>query len=435
MRQPPFAILCLRRLFARRRRGCAGVTKQAIDRDGGAGTGTGGNGRGRRGCRARSTMDRSSRRSAATASLDTGEQCDDGNKTPRRRLHRHLPDPRRLELHGLAQRCTTAASAATASSADEQCDDGNTTAGDGCSATAKVDTGYECRVPGRKCIPTCGDGMINGGEKCDDGNTDERRRLLQHLPGRAGRDVPARGGKCTRRRLRQRCEGVSEGCDCGTDAAKLPSGCPGPNGLFFGDGTGCSKTCTKEPKCRDARQDAGLRHHLRQRQQGDGRGLRRRQPATKGDGCYATARSRGASPARRRCRTTPRTARGAREVPEAAGHLPRLQERERSGGHPDFFYLGATITGGPTVDRRQAGAITYNKRYCVSNSGGPAKKNDSVARCWDLARRTWTRRGNRSSTPPAAAEQRLFATASSPTGATTATAATSRHATPTMSPT
>ena len=26
--------------------------------------------------------------------------------------------------------------------------------------------------------------------------------------------------------------------------------CPGPNGLFTGDGSGCSKTCTKEPQCR-----------------------------------------------------------------------------------------------------------------------------------------------------------------------------------------
>ena len=33
----------------------------------------------------------------------------------------------------------------------------------------------------------------------------------------------------------------------------------------------------------------------------------------------------------------------------------------------------------------QTGAITFNKRYCVPNSSGPAKKNDSTNRCWDLA--------------------------------------------------
>ncbi len=33
----------------------------------------------------------------------------------------------------------------------------------------------------------------------------------------------------------------------------------------------------------------------------------------------------------------------------------------------------------------QTGAISFSKRYCVPNSSGPAKKNDSVDRCWDLA--------------------------------------------------
>ncbi len=33
----------------------------------------------------------------------------------------------------------------------------------------------------------------------------------------------------------------------------------------------------------------------------------------------------------------------------------------------------------------QTGSTIFNKRYCVSNSSGPAKKNDSVNRCWDLA--------------------------------------------------
>jgi MYXO-CTERM domain-containing protein len=40
------------------------------------------------------------------------------------------------------------------------CDDGNTMAGDGCSATCRVE------VP-----PACGDGTRDRGEECDDGNT------------------------------------------------------------------------------------------------------------------------------------------------------------------------------------------------------------------------------------------------------------------------
>ena len=49
----------------------------------------------------------------------------------------------------------------------EQCDDGNTVDGDGCSSTCQIET------PPPPPPPTCccGDGTINGGEQCDDGNT------------------------------------------------------------------------------------------------------------------------------------------------------------------------------------------------------------------------------------------------------------------------
>ena len=40
----------------------------------------------------------------------------------------------------------------------EQCDDGNTTSGDGCSATCTSE-------------PVCGNGIVEGSEQCDDGNT------------------------------------------------------------------------------------------------------------------------------------------------------------------------------------------------------------------------------------------------------------------------
>ena len=41
---------------------------------------------------------------------------------------------------------------------------------------------------------------------------------------------------------------------CGNGKLEAGESCDaGPlNGLFLGNGTGCSKTCTKEPKCRDA---------------------------------------------------------------------------------------------------------------------------------------------------------------------------------------
>ena len=42
----------------------------------------------------------------------------------------------------------------------EDCDDGNTASGDGCSASCESESG-----------PVCGNGAVEGTEECDDGNT------------------------------------------------------------------------------------------------------------------------------------------------------------------------------------------------------------------------------------------------------------------------
>ncbi|MCA9606718.1 MAG: DUF4215 domain-containing protein [Myxococcales bacterium] len=55
---------------------------------------------------------------------------------------------------------------------DEGCDDGDTMAGDGCSATCTVETGWTCTgMPMSTCTPVCGDSRVRGGEACDDGDT------------------------------------------------------------------------------------------------------------------------------------------------------------------------------------------------------------------------------------------------------------------------
>ena len=54
----------------------------------------------------------------------------------------------------------------------EKCDDGNLAAGDGCSATCTIETGYSCTGSPSTCAPICGDGLVTGGEACDDSNTD-----------------------------------------------------------------------------------------------------------------------------------------------------------------------------------------------------------------------------------------------------------------------
>lgn len=52
----------------------------------------------------------------------------------------------------------------------ETCDDSNTTAGDGCSATCQIETGYACSGAPSTCSTVCGDGLTKGVEECDDGN-------------------------------------------------------------------------------------------------------------------------------------------------------------------------------------------------------------------------------------------------------------------------
>lgn len=55
----------------------------------------------------------------------------------------------------------------------ETCDDGNTMSTDGCSTACQVEAGYICTGTPSQCAlgPVCGNGTIEGTEQCDDGNT------------------------------------------------------------------------------------------------------------------------------------------------------------------------------------------------------------------------------------------------------------------------
>jgi fibro-slime domain-containing protein len=50
----------------------------------------------------------------------------------------------------------------------EQCDDGNLTSQDGCSASCQAEAGWSCPVAGLRCqASSCGDGIVAGFEECD----------------------------------------------------------------------------------------------------------------------------------------------------------------------------------------------------------------------------------------------------------------------------
>jgi fibro-slime domain-containing protein len=253
---------------------------------------------------------------------------------------------------------------------NETCDDGNETSGDGCSADCEtVEDGWICPVPGRKCIPDCGDKKLTADEKCDDGNNDDEDGCSSTCQVEPGYDCPTLGEPCIKSVCGNGKREVGETCDCGTDEKKLPEGCKAVNGLFYGDpkNPGCSKTCTAEPKCLD---DKGKTQACSS-SCGDGNV----DPgedcddgnANSGDGCSDKCKFEDGFTC------TTKTYQDSEDCQESDGQCLRLPviyrdfkpQSDSSGGHPDFYWLSRT-------------------QWCVPNSGGPSKGNDSTARCWGI---------------------------------------------------
>jgi fibro-slime domain-containing protein len=123
----------------------------------------------------------------------------------------------------------------------EQCDDGNTTPFDGCTSCF-IDSGWRCPAPGQKCVPNCGDGQKLTVEECDDGNPTSGDGCSSTCRLEPGFVCPL-NGQCHRTVCG---DGVVEGTELCDNGAR--------NGVFTGDpnNLGCTKTCTREPTCRDA---------------------------------------------------------------------------------------------------------------------------------------------------------------------------------------
>jgi fibro-slime domain-containing protein len=342
--------------------------------------------------------------------LDPGEACDDGNKvggdgcTPLCQIENGYvcPTP--------GQPCVRDAVCGDGKlTPPEACDDGNTKSGDGCSGDCStVETGWRCPVPGKPCVPICGDGVIEGAETCDDGNMtngDGCSSTCQKEPNATcptdskGNPAP---GMCSKATCGNGVVESGESCDCGNDPTKLPSGCTGPNGLFNGDGTGCSKTCTKEPTCRSSSNSCGAGtmsttgacstscgngnieagEDCDDGNQADGDGCSHDCKVEQGFTCSTVMNDD----------TTPCSQMGnSGNCLELPVKYRDFKNESLSGGHDDFFFLGATFPSGDARNvsisgvQGQTGATAYSKRYCVPNSSGPARQNDSTARAWDIA--------------------------------------------------
>lgn len=115
--------------------------------------------------------------------------------------------------------------------AGEPCDDGNHATGDGCSATCHVEAGYSCvdaaGVP-IGCVTICGDGLVAGDEACDDGNTSDHDGCSATCEIEVG----------------WTCNGTTCVATCGDGIKVAGEACDDGNSQT---GDGCTPACTVEP--------------------------------------------------------------------------------------------------------------------------------------------------------------------------------------------
>jgi cysteine-rich repeat protein len=113
----------------------------------------------------------------------------------------------------------------------EQCDDGNTWPGDGCDSNCKIECDFGCWPNPRPPMGFCGDGRLSGGEDCDDGNTLSGDGCSSVCDVERGYHCPAPGLRCTP--------------TCGDSLLTPPETCDDGNTR---SGDGCSEFCLIEPE-------------------------------------------------------------------------------------------------------------------------------------------------------------------------------------------
>ena len=115
----------------------------------------------------------------------------------------------------------------------EQCDDGNTVNGDGCSRLCQIEANWDCPTEGKPCtyFGSCGSGVLTSNKDCDDGNS-------------VGGDGCSSDCKTVETGYICRVPGKPCSTRCGDGIMKGFETCDDGN---TGSGDGCSATCKIEP--------------------------------------------------------------------------------------------------------------------------------------------------------------------------------------------
>jgi fibro-slime domain-containing protein len=176
--------------------------------------------------------------------IESGEQCDDGNSVPGDGCSGTCQIEPGYTCPTQGKPCVLTVTLTCGDGkieGNEACDDGNTVSGDGCSSTCTVESGYTCPTPGQPCVlisttdasgPVCGNGKVEAGETCDDGNTASGDGCSSTCQIETGYYCPQPGQPCQ--------------LECGDGVVETGEQCDlgAQNGVA---GSGCTSTCTVVP--------------------------------------------------------------------------------------------------------------------------------------------------------------------------------------------
>ncbi|MEO8903285.1 MAG: DUF4215 domain-containing protein [Polyangiaceae bacterium] len=143
----------------------------------------------------------------------------------------------------------------------EACDDGNGNSGDGCSSACQLESGWKCTAPNIPCVSAkCGDGILAGTETCDDGKVDNVHGCSTTCTVMPNAVCPANGGACVPMVCGDGLVTGTETCDDGKNDGK--HGCSISCQIVSGwacplAGTQCTSICGDSKVVGDEQCDEG----------------------------------------------------------------------------------------------------------------------------------------------------------------------------------